>query len=135
MMTERVKKLREESVSAVPYISMERAQIINAVYKQYEGSVATPVLRGLALRELMANKTLCINDGELIVGERGEKPAATPTYPELCCHTVEDFQIMNDREKICFKTSEEAKKNTKRNHYTLLGEPFYAWPYHQQYDK
>ncbi len=113
MMTERVKKLREESVSAIPYISMERAQIINAVYKQYEGSVATPVLRGLALRELMANKALCINDGELIVGERGEKPAATPTYPELCCHTVQDFQIMNDREKICFKTSEEAKKIQK----------------------
>ncbi|MCM1992808.1 trans-4-hydroxy-L-proline dehydratase [Oceanirhabdus seepicola] len=109
MLTERVKKLRAQSVSAVPYISMERAQIVDSVYKKYEGSVATPVLRGLALKELMSKKTLCINDGELIIGERGEKPAATPTYPELCCHTVEDFQIMNDREKISFKTTEESK--------------------------
>ncbi|WBW95177.1 trans-4-hydroxy-L-proline dehydratase [Oceanirhabdus sp. W0125-5] len=110
MKSERVKKLREQSVNAVPYISMERAEIVDSVYKKYEGSGSIPVLRGLALKELMAKKTLCINDGELIVGERGEKPAATPTYPELCCHTVEDFQIMNDREKISFKTSERAKK-------------------------
>ncbi len=108
-MTERIKKLRAESLNAVPYISMERAKIVDSVYKKYEGSVATPVLRGLVLKELMEKKKLSINDGELIVGERGEKPAATPTYPELCCHTVEDFQIMNDREKISFKTTEESK--------------------------
>lgn len=110
MMTERVKKLRAQSVSAVPYISMERAQIIDSVYKRYEGAVATPVLRGLCIKELMSKKALVINDGELIVGERGEKPAATPTYPELCCHTLEDFDVMNNREKICFKTTEEDKK-------------------------
>lgn len=110
MMTERVRKLREESLKAIPYISMERAKIVDEVYKKYEGSVSIPVLRALVLKELMSQKQLCINDGELIVGERGEKPVATPTYPELCCHTIEDFQIMNDREKIFFKVNEEAKK-------------------------
>jgi len=58
----------------------------------------------------MENKKLCINDGELIVGERGEAPAATPTYPELCCHTLSDFDIMDQREKISFKVSEHSKK-------------------------
>ncbi|WP_026895341.1 trans-4-hydroxy-L-proline dehydratase [Clostridiisalibacter paucivorans] len=110
MMTERVKKLREQSLNAVPYISMERAKIVDAVYKKYEGTVPKPVLRALVLKEFMSSKKLCINDGELIVGERGEAPAATPTYPELCCHTLEDLQIMNDREKISFKVDEEAKK-------------------------
>ncbi|QUH31346.1 trans-4-hydroxy-L-proline dehydratase [Vallitalea guaymasensis] len=110
MITERVRKLREQSVNAIPYISMERAEIVDAVYKEYEGSVSIPVLRGMVLKELMTHKKLCINDGELIVGERGEKPAGTPTYPELCCHTVEDFQVMNDREKITFKTSEESRR-------------------------
>lgn len=109
MMTERIKKLRKQSVEAIPYISMERAQAVDRVYRKYEGSVSTPVLRALALKEIMSTKKLCINDGELIVGERGEKPAATPTYPELCCHTIEDFQVMNDREKIFFKVNEEAK--------------------------
>ena len=38
MMTERVKKLREQSLNAVPRISMERAQIESEVYKKYEGN-------------------------------------------------------------------------------------------------
>lgn len=110
MMTERVKKLREQSLNAVPRISMERAKVVDEVYKKYEGSVPTPIIRALVLKELMSKKKLCINDGELIVGERGEEPAATPTYPELCCHTLEDFDIMDKREKISFKVNEEAKK-------------------------
>lgn len=109
-MRERVKKLRKQSVDTVPYISMERAKIVDSVYKKYEGTVPVPVLRALALRELMTNKKLCINDGELIVGERGEAPGATPTYPELCCHTVEDLEIMDIREKISFKVTEDDKK-------------------------
>ncbi len=109
MMTERVKKLRKQSVEAVPRISMERAVIVDEVYKKYEGSVPNPVLRALVLKEFMSRKELCINEGELIVGERGEAPAATPTYPELCCHTIEDFDIMDRREKISFKVTEEAK--------------------------
>ncbi|MBU5292831.1 glycyl radical protein [Anaerosalibacter bizertensis] len=113
MMTERVKKLREQSLNAVPYISMERAEVVNRVYKKYEGAVSTPVLRALVLKEIMSTKKLCINDGELIVGERGEAPAATPTYPELCCHTIEDFEIMDKREKISFKVNAEAKKIQK----------------------
>lgn len=113
MMTERVRKLREQSLNAVPRISMERAQIENEVYQKYEGRVSVPVLRALVLKELMEKKKLCINDGELIVGERGEEPAATPTYPELCCHTIEDFDIMDRRGKISFKVSENDKKIQK----------------------
>ena len=113
MMTERVKKLRQESLNAVPRISMERAQIESDVYKKYEGKVSIPVLRALVLKELMSKKKLCINKGELIVGERGEAPAATYTYPELCCHTLKDFDIMNIREKISFKVNEEDKKIQK----------------------
>lgn len=113
MMTERIQKLRKQSVEAIPKISMERALIVDEIYKKYEGSVSIPVLRALVLKELMSKKELCINEGELIVGERGEKPAVTPTYPELCCHTIEDFEIMNQREKICFKVSEKAKNIQK----------------------
>jgi pyruvate formate-lyase/glycerol dehydratase family glycyl radical enzyme len=110
MMTERVKKLREQSVRAIPHISMERALIVDAVYKKYEGTVSIPVLRALVLKEIMLKKKLCINDGELIVGERGEAPAATCTYPELCCHTLEDFDVMDARERISFKVDAKSKK-------------------------
>ena len=107
MITARVKKLREQSLNAVPRISMERAGIVDKVYKEYEGKVSTPVLRALCLKELMSKKKICINDDELIVGERGEEPAATYTYPELCCHSIEDMNIMNKRENISFKSTKE----------------------------
>ena len=113
MKTARVEKLRKQSVDAVPYISLERAKLVTEAYQKYQGAVPTPVLRALAFKNIMENKKLCINDGELIVGERGEAPAATPTYPELCCHTLEDFDVMDKREKISFKVSEEDKEYQK----------------------
>ena len=109
-MNKRVEQLRKQSLMAIPYISMERAKLVDEVYKKYQGVVSTPKLRALVLKNIMENKELCINDGELIVGERGEAPAATPTYPELCCHTLEDFDVMDRREKISFKVNEESKR-------------------------
>lgn len=109
-MNERVRKLRVESLAAVPRISIERAQLLDETYRQYQGMVPTPVLRALAFRNILEKKTLWIGEGELIVGERGEAPAATPTYPELCCHTLDDFEIMDVREKIFFRVSAEVKQ-------------------------
>lgn len=109
-MNERVAKLRQQSVTAIPSISIERAELVTQVYEKYAGRVSTPVLRALTFKHILENKEISINEGELIVGERGSAPQVTPTYPELCCHTMEDLQIMNDREKISFKVSNEAKK-------------------------
>ncbi|HYE81654.1 MAG TPA: trans-4-hydroxy-L-proline dehydratase [Clostridia bacterium] len=112
-MNERVKLLRQKSLDAVPTMSLERARIVTETYKEYAGKVSVPVLRALAFKALMESKTICINDGELIVGERGPAPKATPTYPELCCHTVEDFDVIDKRQKIFFRVSEEAKQIQK----------------------
>lgn len=106
-MRERVKRLREESIKAVPSISIERSQIVTAAYKKYYGKVSTPVLRALTLKAICENKTLYIGEGELIVGERGDKPKATPIYPEICCHTIEDLRVMDSREKTYFKVAPE----------------------------
>lgn len=112
-MNERVKKLRQLSLDAVPRISLERAQIVTDAYKKYQGKVSIPVLRALTFKELCERKTICINDGELIVGERGPEPKATPNYPELCCHTMEDFDTMDKRDKVFFKVDDEARRIQK----------------------
>ncbi|MDD2490796.1 MAG: pyruvate formate lyase family protein, partial [Bacteroidales bacterium] len=109
-MNERVRDLRQKSLDAVPTMSIERAQIVTNAYKKYQGKVSIPVLRALVFKDLCENKTICINDNELIVGERGPAPKATPTYPELCCHTIQDFEVMDAREKVFFKVAEEAKR-------------------------
>ncbi len=107
---ERTKKLRKQSIETQPFITIERARLMTEGYKKYEGSVEIPVLRALAFKHYMENRTLCINDGELIVGEKGDSPQSTPTYPELCCHTMEDLDIMDKRDIISFKVSDDVKK-------------------------
>ncbi len=109
-MSERVACLRQQSLDAIPTISTERAELLTEFYKQDLGPVSAPVRRALAFQYLMEHKAICINEGELIVGEKGPAPKATPTYPELCCHTLEDLDVLNSREKISFAVSEQAKQ-------------------------
>ncbi|ABO51468.1 pyruvate formate-lyase [Desulforamulus reducens MI-1] len=108
-MKERVAALKQQSLETPPWLSTERAQLLTGFYKN-AGDTSTPVKRALAFQYLMEHKTICINDGELIVGERGPAPQASPTYPELCCHSMQDLQILNDREKIPFLVSDQAKE-------------------------
>lgn len=109
--TDRIRQLREESVhGAVPTISMERAVLLTEAYQQYEGTCSIPVLRGKAFYYLMAHRTLYLGRGSLIVGEKGPKPWAAPTFPELCCHTLEDFDTLNSRERVFFRVTDEDKR-------------------------
>ena len=110
MMTERVRLLREQSVTTDPYISTERAKLLTEFYQSGNAeAVSTPVARALAFKHILENKTININNGELIVGERGPAPRATPTYPELCCHSLEDLEIVNSRDRTRFSVNEETK--------------------------
>src|SRR5208337_4015736 len=100
-MNERVSKLRQQSLDTKPRISSERAEMVTEFY-EHSSEPSAPIRRALAFKHLMENKTIYIGDEELIVGERGPAPKATPTYPELCCHSLKDLQILNDRKKITF---------------------------------
>ena len=111
MRTERVERLRKQSVETRPYLSTERAELLTDFYQSGGAdSVSTPVTRALAFKHILENKTICINEGELIVGERGPAPQATPTYPELCCHSLSDLDVMNSRERTPFIVSGSARE-------------------------
>lgn len=109
-MNDRIKKLRKLSVETQPRIYMERAVLETEAYEMYEGKVSIPELRALTLKHIFSNKTLYIGDGELIVGEKGDYPQAAPSFPELCCHTLEDMHNMNDRKVVNFSVTEEDLK-------------------------
>ena len=110
-MRERIRKLRKQSVTAKPYISPERAILITEFYEsEIANRVSIPVKRALAFKHLLENKKICINDGELIVGERGSAPKETSTYPEICCHTLEDLEVLNTRKKTPYAVNEATKK-------------------------
>ncbi|MCX6267389.1 MAG: glycyl radical protein [Bacteroidetes bacterium] len=97
-MNERIQKLRKLSVEAQPSLSIERALHETAFYKENLGTCSVPVLRALNFLDHCRKKTIYLGEGELIVGERGPAPGVIPTFPELTCHSVEDFQVLNSRE-------------------------------------
>jgi trans-4-hydroxy-L-proline dehydratase len=110
MLSDRVQRLRTQSVRTKPYICTERAELLTDFYQSGGAdNVSIPVARALAFKHILENKTIVINDGELIVGERGSAPRATPTYPELCSHTLEDLDIANSRERTPFLVSDETR--------------------------
>jgi len=106
-MNARTRHLRAESLEATPTISTERAELLTKFYQDNQGKHSTPVLRALGFRYLCEHKTIHIGPGELIVGERGPEPKATPTFPELTCHSLEDLRILNSREKTSYSVSDE----------------------------
>lgn len=110
-MNTRIKKLREESLNALPRISAERAMLVTEFYKSKDAhSTSVPVRRALAFKHILENKKICINEGELIVGERGPAPKAVPTYPEINLHSLDDLEMLDKRPKVWFKVDDETRR-------------------------
>lgn len=110
-MTERINELRRQSFDAINTLSPERALLVTEFYRQVDVKKhSIPVQRALAFKYIMTHKKICINGGELIVGERGPAPKATPTYPEVCLHSLADLEIINSRPKVSFKVDAETRK-------------------------
>lgn len=106
-MNDRIKRLRQESFDTPATLTIERALIETAFYKENYGKYPIAVLRAKNFYEICKKKTIYIGKDELIVGERGPKPKAVPTFPELTCHSVEDLHVLNTRELQPYLISQE----------------------------
>ncbi len=106
-MNDRVNRLRRESLEAVPSVSIERALLLTGFYRENEGRWPAPLMRARAFHHLCTHKRLYLGDGELIVGERGPEPKATPTYPEITCHSVKDLEILGSRKLTSYEVAAE----------------------------
>ncbi len=109
-MNERIQRLREQSVTTPVHIDLERAKIETDFYKENDGKYSVSVMRAMTLKEYFSKKTLYFGDDELILGEKGKNPQASPTFPELCCHSEEDMKVMSERKLVSFHTTEEDRK-------------------------
>ncbi|MBN2386854.1 MAG: glycyl radical protein [Anaerolineales bacterium] len=112
-MTDRVRRLRQQSLDAVETLSSERAELLTDFYRAGTSPCAgtsIPIQRALAFQALLEHKKIHIGEGELIVGEKGPAPKAAPTYPELCCHSLEDLDILHSRPKTSFKVGLETRQ-------------------------
>ncbi len=106
-MNDRVKRLHQQSIDTPTTLTIERALIETAFYKENYGKMPNCILRAQNFYEICKKKTIYIGEDELIVGERGPMPKAVPTFPELTCHTVEDLHTLNDRELQPYLISQE----------------------------
>ena len=106
-MNDRVKRLHQQSIDTPTTLTIERALIETAFYKENYGKMPNCILRARNFYEICKKKTIYIGKDELIVGERGPVPKAVPTFPELTCHTVEDLHTLNDRELQPYFISQE----------------------------
>ena len=106
-MNERIKRLRQQCFDTPTTLSIERALIETAFYKENYGTMPTAVLRARNFYEICKKKTIYIGEDELIVAERGPVPKAVPTFPELTCHSVEDLHTLNSRELQRYTISQE----------------------------
>ncbi len=105
-MNKRIQHLRKQSVETAESLSIERALITTKFYKENYGKYSEPVMRALNFYEICKQKTIYIGTNELIVGERGPAPKSVPTFPELTCHSVEDFRVLNTRDQQRYIISE-----------------------------
>ena len=106
-MNERVRRLRQQNFDTPTTLSIERALIETAFYKENYGTMPIAVLRARNFYEICQKKTIYIGPDELIVGERGPVPKAVPTFPELTCHSVEDLHTLDTRELQSYHISQE----------------------------
>ena len=122
MMTPRVERLRHESLETRPWLSAERAELVTDAMRSTAG-LAAPLQRAAVFAHLLDRKTLYLGKGELIVGERGPAPKATPTFPELCCHSLQDLEILDTRERISFAVPPDVRQIYETRHHSLLVGP------------
>jgi formate C-acetyltransferase len=109
-MNSRIKQLRNESLTAINTLSPERAQLVTEFYKSdIANQVSIPVKRAMTFKHILENKKICINENEIIVGERGPAPKATPTYPEVSLHSMQDLDVLDKRPKVWFCVEDETK--------------------------
>ena len=106
-MNDRIRRLRQQNFDTPTTLSIERALIETAFYKENYGTMPIAELRARNFYEICKKKTIYIGPDELIVGERGPVPKAVPTFPELTCHSVEDLHTLDTRELQSYHISQE----------------------------
>lgn len=94
--TARVQHLRAELLATPPSICPERACLITRAYRETEGQ---PMIlrRAHALRTILAEMSIFLEDGQLIAGNQASRVRAAPVFPEYSFDWVIDELDQFDR--------------------------------------
>ena len=81
-MTKRVKSLRDRVINAIPEVCLERAWLMTESCKETEGQPEL-IRRAKALKRILSEMSIGIDEGELIVGKATSKIRGGPLLPEV----------------------------------------------------
>ncbi len=108
--TERVNRLRDAYWRNKPTIDTERAVVYTRTYKENEAK-DTIITRAMAFYNYMSEKTVKIQDDELLIGTYGKKPRAAILCPEIFIKWVEDeLDTMQTRPQDPYVITEKDKR-------------------------
>ena len=111
-MNKRIQRLRARSLRAVPVLSSERGCLLTRYCRNGATcGLSVPRQRSGAFAYLMNHKKIAILPDELIVGERGPAAKATPSYPEITCHSLRDLEVLDRRKKTRFRVSAATRRD------------------------
>ncbi|PWC32877.1 glycyl radical protein [Azospirillum sp. TSO35-2] len=118
--TDRVMRLKNQILNAVPHVEADRAVLVTEAYKETEGLPAI-LRRAKAAEKIFNNLPVTIRPDELIVGAITRNPRSTEICPEFSFDWVEkEFDTMATRVADPF----EIPKETAR----ALHDAFLYWP-------
>ncbi len=80
--TTRTRRLMESMLAVTPKLCSERARLHTESWKETEGQ-PTAMRRARSLEKVLAERTIFIHPGELIVGSLASEVRATPVFPEF----------------------------------------------------
>ena len=107
--TERVEKLRKH-VLRIPEICLERGYLMTESYKETEGEPAV-IRRAKALKKILGEMTIAIDEGELIVGRTTSKLRGGPLVPEVAWEWyLEELETLSTRQYNNYAPLSSAEK-------------------------
>jgi len=129
--TERVKKLREKLLSTRIEIDIERAMLITEFWKKSE-NLPLIIRKAKALRYILDNMSIYINEGEIIVGNQARKDRAVPIFPEYYVSNIRNElegnpYYLSDRPVDPYFISEEDTNELKEICKWWEGKTFYDY--------
>ena len=114
-LTPRVQRLKREFLNYPKSICSERARLITQSYRETEGEHPY-IRRAKALKHILANISIFIREGELLVGNQASRPAAASVFPETGANWVlEQMDTFETREMRKFLLSEEDRASLQRD--------------------
>ena len=105
----RIEKLRNESIKIKQEICVERIRYYTQTYKE---TTSEPMIvrRAKALKNVLENMTIFIEDDQLFAGHQAGKIRAAAIYPEYCVDWIfEEIDEFHKRPGDLFYLSDEAK--------------------------